>query len=56
MFFSIFRGNSVEIDVKGIEMSWMYSNVYNKIILRVIGMSRHKLFHTGNAHTSFTSE
>ena len=42
--------------VKGIEMSEMYSNVYNKIILRAIGMSCHKLFHTGNAHTSFTSE
>ena len=56
IFFSIFRGNSVEIGVKGIEMNEMYSNVYNKIILRVIGMSCHKLFHTGNAHTSFTSE
>ena len=55
VFFSIFRGNSVEIGVKGIEMSEMYSNVYNKIILLVTEMSHDKLFHIGNTHTSFKS-
>ena len=40
---------------KGIEMSLIYSKVfYSKIVLLISEMSRDKLFHTGNAHTSFS--
>ena len=39
---------------KGIEMSLVYSKVYGKIVLLISEMSRDKLFHTGNAHTSFS--
>ena len=39
---------------KGIEMSLLHSKVYSKIVLLISEMTRDKLFHTGNAHTSFS--
>jgi len=40
--------------VKGIEASLIYSKVYSKIVLLISEMSRDKIFHNGNAHTSFS--
>ena len=40
--------------VKGIEMSLIYGKLHSKIVLLISEMSRDKLFHTGNAHTSFS--
>ena len=40
--------------VKGIEVSLIYSKVYSKIVLLISEMSRDKLFHAGNAPTSFS--
>ena len=43
----------VEMGLKGIDMSLMYSKVYIKTVFATIEMSGDKLFHTGNARTSF---
>ena len=40
--------------VKGIEMSLIYGKLRSKIVLLISEMSRDKLFHTRNAHTSFS--
>ena len=40
--------------VKGIEMSLIYGKLHSKIVLLISEMSRDKLFHTGNVHTSFS--
>ena len=42
------------MDVKGIEMSLIYGKLHSKIVLLISEISRDKLFHTGNAHTSFS--
>ena len=44
----------VEMGVKGIAMSLIYGKLLSKIVLLVSEMSRDKLFHAGNAHTSFS--
>ena len=43
----------VEMGLKGIEMSSSHSGVDSKTVCAWTEMSRDKLFHTGNAHTSF---
>ena len=40
--------------VKGIEMSLIYGKLHSKIVLLISEITRDKLFHTGNAHTSFS--
>ena len=43
-----------EMGLKGIDiMRLLYSEVYIKTIFAWTEMSRDKLFHAGNAHTSF---
>ena len=42
-----------EMGLKGIDMRLSYSDVYIKTIFAWTEMSRDKLFHAGNAHTSF---
>ena len=40
--------------VKAIEMSLIYGKLHSKIVLLISEMSRDKLFHTGNTHTSLS--
>ena len=42
-----------EMGLKGIDMRLSYSEVYIKTIFAWTEMSRDKLFHARNAHTSF---
>ena len=50
---AVSHSKRVEMGVKSIEMSYLYSEVYIKTGFVRIDMSRDKLFHAGNAHTSF---
>ena len=50
---AISHSKRVEMGLKGIEMSWSYSAVDIKTVFAWTEMSRDKLFHAGNAHTSF---
>ena len=52
---AVSHSKRVEMGVKSIEMSKLYSEVYIKTGFVRIEMSGDKLFHVGNAHTSFYS-
>ena len=52
---AISHSKRVEMGLKGIEMSSLYSEVYIKTVFAITAMSRDKLFHTGNARTSVKS-
>ena len=52
---AISHSKRVEMGLKGIEMSSLYSEVYIKTVFAITEMSRDKLFHTGNARTSVKS-
>ena len=47
---AVWQSKRVEMGLKGIEMNWLYSEVYITIIIVRIEVWRDKLFHTGNAH------
>ena len=42
-----------EMGLKGTEMSLSYNEVYIETVFAITEMSRDKLFHAGNGHTSF---
>ena len=50
---AVSHSKRVEMGVKSIETSSLYSEVYIKITFVRIERSRDKLFVAGNAHTSF---
>ena len=52
---AISHSKRVEMGLKGIEMSSLYSEVNIKTVFAITEMSREKLFHTGNARTSVKS-
>ena len=52
---SVSNTKRVEMGLKGIEMSTLYSEVYIKPVFAITEMSRDKLFHARNARTSVKS-
>ena len=50
---AVSQSKRIEMGVKSIEMSYLYSEAYIKTGFVRIDMWRDKLFHTGNAQTSF---
>ena len=52
---AVSQSKRVEMGLKSIEMSTLYSEVYIKPVFATTEMSRDKLFHTGNAFTSVKS-
>ena len=52
---AVSHSKRVEMGVKSIETSYTYSEVYSKTVFAITEMSCDKLFHTGNARTSFKS-
>ena len=50
---AVSHSKRVEMGLKGIEMSSSYSGVDMKTVFVWTEMSRDKLFHAGNAQTSF---
>ena len=52
---AVSQSKRIEMGLKGIEMSTLYSEVYIKPVFATTEMSRDKLFHTRNACTSVKS-
>ena len=49
---AILHSKRVEMGLKSIETSQLYSEVYIKTVFAIIEVSLDKLFHAGNVHTS----
>ena len=52
---AVSQSKRVEMGLKSIEMSQLYSEVYIRTVFAIAEMSFDKLLHTGNARTSFKS-
>ena len=50
---AVSQSKRIEMGLKSIETSSLYSEIYIKTVFGIIDMSRDKLFHAENAHTSF---